>query len=489
MRKLLNKKHLKQLELVEYISHKPCTLSEIMNEFSYHIQTVHVYIFEINEMIAPLELRIAENKVVTICYPDNYSIEYIYSRFIYESTEYELLEGIFFDETKSVDEWAEKLFLTSSTLRRIINRMNIELKKESIHIEGKKLALVGDELKIVHFMARLFLEKYVDNEVPFDSKQLKALKLLFKSYTKYNKTILNFKEYERIKSFMLASIVRVQNKHYIYDKETDVTKYSNRISKSKIAKLLFKNLFKVELNNELVYRFTNAIISGEYLSSYNDLLTISKNQKKVIESLIMVEEIVNRIQNELKIPIINREKLVLPLYNNFAMQYGKKFILYDFAKEFTLSLEKMFPNVTFMLKKLLLPLCLTEEDWEISQYVYIFATHCESFFNVIRTREKKVKIALFSTYDLEYLKFLKEEIHLNFSYHFEVEILTDYSISEVKLKDSNFDIMITNIPGLMFENSLTLCFPIFPRQENWVMLYEAYEKITKQNNDKKMRYI
>ncbi|MEG2752696.1 MAG: helix-turn-helix domain-containing protein [Carnobacterium sp.] len=485
MRELLNKQHLRQLELVEYLSYNTCTIADVMKEFSYHIQTVQSYIYEINRIIAPLEIRIDEKKVASIYYPENYSIEYIYSRFIYESSEYELLEKIFFDETKSIDEWAEELFLTSSTLRRSINRMNIELKKESISIEGKKLMLAGNEAKIVHFMVRLFLEKYVDNEVPFNSKQLKAIEILLKYYTKNKSISLNFKDYEIIKNLVLVSIVRVQNQHYVYNHEQDLTKYNNRILKSKMVNLIFKNLFKLELSDELIYRFTYTITSGEYLSAFDDIHAISKNKIKVIENVKMIEEIVDQIQKMLEIPIKNREHLVLSLYNEYAMQYGKNFILYDFSKEFTLSLEKLFPNVTLILKKMLRPLSLTGEEWEIFQYIYLFATHCESFFNIIRTREKKVKIALFSTNDLEYLKFLKEEIYLKFSYHFEVEILNDYSIKDFKLKEYDFDIVITNISGLKFENYLTLCFPIFPQQENWVMLHEAYEKIIKQNNEKK----
>lgn len=487
MRKLLDKLHLKQLELIEYLGYKTYSMDEIMSKFHYHVQTVNVYVFEINRIIAPIEIKIDENKQLSIYYPENYSIEYIYSRFIYESTEFNLLENIFFDETKSIDEWAEKLFLTNSTLRRLVKRMNEELEKESIYIKGKKLAIIGNEGKIAHYMTRLFLEKYVDGEVPFDSKQLKAVNVLLKYYAKYNKDILNLKDVEIIKNHILISIIRTKNKHYIYEEEMTIDKLKTRLVKSRIANSLFSKLFGVDLDNQLIYRLTYIINSGEYLSSYKDLEDNVTNKEEISQKVYKIEGIVNKIQNEFGLPVKNKENLVFSLYSEYAMQYGKNYILYDITKEFTISLEKLYPETVIKLKELLLPLCLTEETWEISQYIYIVVTHCESFVKTIRTREDKIKIALFSTYDIEYQEFLKEEILLNFSYHFEIDILKEYPIKKIGEKKPDCDIIITNMSGLSYDGLVTLCFPIFPQMENWENLYRAYGKVLNKKNEERMR--
>lgn len=487
MRKLLNKQLLKQLELIEYIGYKTYSMDEIMNKFQYHIQTVNAYIFEINRIVAPIEIRVDDKKQISIYYPNNYSIEYIYSRFIHESIEFKLLEYVFFDESKSIEKCANKLYLTSSTLRRIINRMNIELEKMSFSIEGKKLAIVGDEGKIGHYMVRLFLEKYIDKEVPFDSKQLKGVNLLLKYYAQYDTSILNFKDFEIIKNHILVSIIRTKNKHYIYDERVNIDKFNNRIVKSKTVRTIFIKLFNVELDNHLIYRLTYIVTSGEYLSSYKDFENNSKNKKEVEKKISKIEGIIYQIQKELDLPLKNKENLVFSLYNEYAMQYGKNYILYDITGEFTLSLEGLYPEAVVKLKQALMPLCLTEESWEINQYVYIFVTHCDSFIKTIRTREDKVKVALFSTYDLEYQEFLKDEIELNFSYHFEIEILKEYPIKNIDAQKPNCDIIVTNIAGLSYDGIVTLCFPVFPKMENWENLYRAYGEVLSKRNKEKMR--
>lgn len=92
--------------------------------------------------------------------PTNYSRTLIYSYILSDSLEFKLLETVFFLESFSTESLAEKLFISASTLRRLIKTMNKKLVKYNFYISSSPYKLIGSETAIRNFIIHLFFEKY-----------------------------------------------------------------------------------------------------------------------------------------------------------------------------------------------------------------------------------------------------------------------------------------------------------------------------------------
>ncbi|WP_231190041.1 helix-turn-helix domain-containing protein [Streptococcus equi] len=88
-----------------------------------------------------------------------------------ESPSLQLMSALFFDDFASLDDLAEALFISLSTLKRLIRKTNLYLKEHfDIIISAKPIRVVGDEYNI-----RLFTSSIFQKHIPF----LNGLLLLY----------------------------------------------------------------------------------------------------------------------------------------------------------------------------------------------------------------------------------------------------------------------------------------------------------------------
>lgn len=186
--------------------------------------------------------------------PQNYTVEYLYETILSNSTEFKIIETVFFDKTHTVDSLAEKLYLSTSTVRRLIKRINEALVSEDFSISLTPLKIVGNETNICNFIIYYISEKYTGRKKPFSRIQLNVLDKMFISATKSNGHTVNFPQIEKLRIWIMVIIIRLQNGNH-----TDVyTPFSEDVDLSALENPLFKNLFKltfkVELTDEVIFR-------------------------------------------------------------------------------------------------------------------------------------------------------------------------------------------------------------------------------------------
>ncbi|EMF0424437.1 helix-turn-helix domain-containing protein [Enterococcus hirae] len=95
--------------------------------------------------------------------------EYIYRIIMNESIEYQFLEAIVLNKYTNYLEVTEQLFISESTLRRMVKRINLSLEQYHLRIRGL-IRLTGNTQLIEKLTIQLLLEKYVCLEEAFNEE-------------------------------------------------------------------------------------------------------------------------------------------------------------------------------------------------------------------------------------------------------------------------------------------------------------------------------
>lgn len=149
---------------------------------------------------------------LAIDYNDHCGLQEVYQRALRESQSLQLLSALFFNEFDSLEELAEALFISLSTLKRLITKTNSYLKKEfDIMISTRPVMVVGDERQIRLFYLKYFSEAYTISEWPFaEVINQNNLERLIELLVRQTDVVINFALFQHLKILSGVNLVRFQ---------------------------------------------------------------------------------------------------------------------------------------------------------------------------------------------------------------------------------------------------------------------------------------
>lgn len=207
-----------------------------------------------------------------------------YSAFVLEqSLSYQLLSKIFFEEQYSVSDLAELLFVSSSTLYTLINKINPQLSPYGIEIETAPCRIVGNESNIRSFFYFYFYEIYNVLDWPYDPILTNISNEFISHLTSYyGFTQVNYSDFNVIRLILKVNTYRYIHNHSLTDNQnyfgknsissddlTDLQQVANEILGDLDPE---KKFFPYEVNvsflNNLLFPFNQI----EIVNSYNTLI-------------------------------------------------------------------------------------------------------------------------------------------------------------------------------------------------------------------------
>lgn len=160
MLNLLSKKLQRQLNLLEILfEEERCRLSQLEKRLASSGKTLRNDFIEINTYSSDIQIVTDRDAGVTAIFSPAFTKDHIYQIVISQSTEYKYLETILLHPKENYLELAEYLFISESTLRRIVKKTQSKLKKYDLRIKGLT-RIVGEGQVIDGLTARLLMEKY-----------------------------------------------------------------------------------------------------------------------------------------------------------------------------------------------------------------------------------------------------------------------------------------------------------------------------------------
>lgn len=217
---------------------------------------------------------------VRLVFHQNKGFKTLYNNVLEQSISFRLLETIFLNETYSTPELADELFISPSTLYRLIDHSNKVTNSYGFEIQTNPCQLVGDEEKIRHFFIKYFYEKYTRLDWPHKSEEAEALDNLLFFFIDFTQTPIDFAYYNIFKLITIVNLLRYKNGHFIHI-DTNKINFSEIMSDltqhSKTFKYFEKTL-NLEINNEFIHQIFTPFIQKGYS------LTLDRLNKKVLEN-------------------------------------------------------------------------------------------------------------------------------------------------------------------------------------------------------------
>lgn len=315
------------------------TLAEIEEQIGVSDKTIRKIIDEAKQELPPsIHFEISRGKGVILHYDKrNVAIGEIISSMYRQRTFYQLLAVLFAEGGRySLEELADKLYMSSSSLKKLIIRLNNhELKPYHLRIAYSMPEVKGSEISIRYFYWKMFYDAYEFSGWPFtdiDQAQIHEYITAIES----ENDIVYFLNAKRSLSFLAAiMITRVLQGKYA-DVQSGSYDWENRMLHASVATLAraLEQRYAIHLPLDEI-RFLQAMFSlGQY--NYYDEAKVSAMLSREKANLMQIEEEKYQIINDF---------LMLALAAFPAIDMNDRFIweIGDFFEK--LRLENALPDL------------------------------------------------------------------------------------------------------------------------------------------------
>ena len=482
MRNLLSTQHKRLLELIEYVyQNDGVFIYELCIHFKFSPKTIRNDISFINANFHPIHINVHHTNGISLVFPINYSIEHVYELVLDSSLEFSFLELLFLKKNLTLGTVANKLHSSPSTIRRLISKINNELKISTFSINTSPLKLIGNESDICNFYIHLFSEKYNSRKTPFTLMQSKTLDQLLQTLAKKKYFSWNFPDIEKLRIEIMVNIIRMQHNNEVTSaiSLSEKNRADIRSVLTPAIKTLFKITFHIDLTEEVVARLFRSFLVNPFAFDTNTFNTLLETNAVVANTVTLFDKVVTNTANEFNIPLLNKKELLLNLYNINILQYGQPFILYDKCRFFIESIEKNNPEFIIFLKKQYK--CVfhhtSMHQYELYSYLYFTIIHWLDLPLFLDKASPTLSVGMFFNTNTNHMLFMKNDIALKFREKLVVTLMDDLSIADFEKSKDSYDIIITNISGIQNNSNSILCFSINPTTTDWEDLYKLYLKI------------
>ncbi|MEB9904742.1 helix-turn-helix domain-containing protein [Bacillus anthracis] len=486
MREILSKNLLRHLKLLEILYREVgwVTLSNIATLLKCSERVLRNDIQLINKDFKPFEIVTSQHGI-TLVYPSEYSISYIYQRALSISPEFSFMEHIFFRETDDINSISEKLFISTSSLRRIIKKINTHLIQYDIQIKNNPVSIVGSEENVRNFILHYIYEKYGISQPLFSELQLETINEMIVYMAKDNSISLDSQKIIRLRYLLIISIYRLKNKHVVNLNEKLFNNRNLNILKNIPFSQRFKQVFQLDLNKQSLMQIFHFFLNNKYAYTYDQLEYILKenidNSSVVIHD---IKKLLSNISNKINIPIQNEKKIIMKLYNLQYRVNSPNFILNRNRKYFATHVSHEFIHFIFILKEELQNFKYHKDfKWTpyfFNEILYILITHWENAFFELLNTIQLIKVGLFFDSDFEHSLFIKGILNYQFNKFIETELIDSLSLSSFKSSIKNYDFIITNISGICDSEVPLLCINTIPIMKDFTAIQEKLLIMIKQ---------
>ncbi len=408
MRDLLSKKSHRQLELLELLfeNKRWFHISELAELLHCAERSVKDDLSQVRSSFPDLIFHSSTNGI-RIINTDDSDIEMVYHHFFKHSTHFSILEFIFFNEGCDTDSICKEFYISSSSLYRIIRHINKIIKKQyRFEISLNPVRITGNEIDIRYFFAQYFSEKYYFLEWPFEEKN------------SFNNHLLeSFMEAEEIEEIVAS----------------------------------FDSEYHISLNKEVIGQLFVSYFQKMFFIDENLFMSCAKTDSYVKNSYQLLSDLIDQIESKYNLKIDNNDNLIWHLHNTAHLhrqELSTEFILFDQKGNTIKNFQNIFPRFVSEVKEgmehYLETLDMDRNSMKVNHLSYTFITHSKHLVLNLLQNQPKLKVLVMSNFDQYHAKSVAETLAYYCSNNFELEVWSELELSLDALKESPYDIIISN---------------------------------------------
>lgn len=481
MKGILSLRAQRQLDLVELLMNNEfVTLTIASEQLNSPIKTIKTDIVELEMLLAPAKITFSKKEGICLKSPLNFCKSKIYQKFIQNSIEFQMIEKVFLKNFDKVEDLAEDLYISLSTVKRFAQRINQFLQIEGFTINLKKMQLIGDSHSICNFMKVYFYEKYGVAENFLSSVELTIIdqiivQIIQKSCPSKKVSNLDFSLLNSLRFYTYSAINLLKNDSRNLFQITHNQKFE--LWKDTYFCDEFYSQFNLPLSLNNLHNISYLFFSDNYAESIDAIYRESERDRHMYLKYQKIKTLVHHIEKKAEGKSIDFDEIILRLYNLDSQIHGRTFVLYDKNKEFYNGIINLYGHFPERIIHSLQGIYYLSPHKEYLVYEAIFTilTQWPGLLECLERSKPTVKAALLFNSEMEYMDVLCERINYNLKGHLSCIPIEITSINELEKLVDKFDCIITNIPDIYIKDIPVVLVPSVPDAKSFAKMMLVYE--------------
>ncbi|WP_165994874.1 helix-turn-helix domain-containing protein [Streptococcus catagoni] len=387
-----------------------------------------------------------------ISYKDQYGTKKLYQSVLQDSPALRLLEILFYKPARSLDDLAEHMYMSLSTLKRLLNRTNQYLMAHfQICIDKKHLTFTGEETAIRLFFLKYFSESYDCHIWPLeqfireeDMNQLVSYLLADKkaevgfALHRHLKLLVAINFYRQSRGYYLHSPASVRETFEVLTNHPELRPLSKRLSQKYQV-----HLSDQALSDMLSPYYSQRIVLNSELIPYQEVSPLHRNDMPFASWLAVLDQ----LEAQLRIPMANKDQIVTVLNNAYMLgkaDHHHNFLIYDprqecmdfFKEEYPYFFSKLCQSLEELFKQKRLP-CPESTLYDL---VYILVAYWDNLYVHLSQMIQHHRLLVIEKGTSNVGQFLKAYA----GQFFDIAIFKSPSLDVDYIRD-NFDLVLTDI--------------------------------------------
>lgn len=481
---LLESKLQRHYKIIEFLMFKNwIPTNEVSHQTGIPDRTIQKDVGEINTYISPARIETSVKFGIRIRYEYNLNAFYVFSSLYRQSSRFQILEEVFINNYKTLNELADQLSISDSTLKRKIKRLNDELKPYEFAIDSIHMDIVGNEKKICYFYYCYFLEKYGVLDSHVSSEELQLLTDMTNEFFSFFPDLYTqekqcFSYHNRFRTMLFIALKRNTKKHRLSE-SSDVKNFN--LSENTCKRIHYH--YGIDINKENVYHLFYVFFNRRFAWSYDDLIKKSIIYPQIDLIKVRIENCLLLIEQTEDIEIPNKEYVLLNLYNSLTYSWGNAKILYQHSEEFFVNLNNYYELFTENIKSIFQDqLCdstlgIFFDESILHQLIFRLVTTWENLSESLENKAPIVRAALFFNTSYEHTKFLMNDITYHLKSRLSIQNLEISIISDITKNCKNFDMIITNLSVATLPHCPIVSIHANPTIDDFTAILAFYNQI------------
>lgn len=449
MQRFLDSQSNRLLEIIELLIDAPEGLTpyQIAKQLKVSVRTIQHDVFSINQRFSKLFEIQQSTRFQYVLYERSKQILIdVLQELLKESLSVQLLTMILTDNSRQVTNYEQDLFVSTSTIRRIIKDINFELQSLRIKVvQNKKTYQITaeDEFVMRAFCAILFRSCYSVDEFP----KTKALWEIFNSGL-FRLGSSKFDRYRQTYVVWLLYVSMLREEQGINTEITDCDEAENKAI--------------VEAIHNVFPQVSKAII----LSVVKDIQHLLIENTESDEAVIVRQQsnlLMSRVTEIIDIKFSKEEQddfyhMILQLIIADSVFPYYRYEYYDRIANFGNQLRKNNPELCQTVFSLVMNFSQEQRLMWINYIDYFLYFICMSDPSIIYQTKHQVKALLVCDFSDEHTEFLKSCISAFINQTYPILLVDTYTISgTIKEVTGDYDLIISTLPAIRLV-SKTLTF-------------------------------
>lgn len=230
-----------------------------------------------------------------------------------------------------------------------------------------------------------------------------------------------------------------------------------------------KNQRKLEIDLTVIKQLSIPIFNQSFFSNYDQLVCEASTNEQIAKEIAYLHEMIDRLSQVNQIEVLNKEKIILSLYNASRLEpYDPRsgYILYDRNTFFIDNVFKNFPNFSSQLcedlKNYLIVAGLPDDKDLLNYLFYITYSIWDHLSLNLHKKRPKIKLLIISNRHIAHSDMIKDIIDYEFSENFESSIFEGETLNVSYIEKSDYDLIVANFSIPNLESKRVVCIENIP---------------------------